>query len=201
MLCVLPVLLVLSLPSVSTLPAAGRPPADDGNAAEGAAFALIAEQEAGGQSAGEAGAAVEGLAWLAGCWVSEAEGTTTEECWLRPRDGQMLGLNRSWKEGRKGAFEFLRIAAEEGRVVYWASPGGRPPTGFTLSGSGRRYAVFENPGHDFPQRIHYWMAEDGRLHARVEADTAGGSHGFELVFESGESPCEQASAPEAAAEP
>ena len=52
--------------------------------------------------------------------------------------------------------------------MWRASPQGRhPPTGFALVESGPRRAVFENPGHDFPQRIVYERTGD-RLDARIE---------------------------------
>ena len=111
------------------------------------------------------------LAWMTGRWEGEADGTTTEEIWLEPRGGIMLGLHRDLPASGRASFEYLRIENEDDGIVYMASPGGAPPTPFLLVSSGvktSKRAVFENPGHDFPERITYWLGEDGRLHTRVE---------------------------------
>lgn len=114
---------------------------------------------------------LESLSWLSGTWQGrDARGLEMEETWLPPKGGTMLGLHRDVAGGRTVSFEFMRIAAETDGIVYWASPGGRPATAFTLAEGGGRRAVFANPAHDFPQRILYWIDEKGALHARVEGD-------------------------------
>jgi hypothetical protein len=119
------------------------------------------------------------LAWLTGCWASGTPEEGSEECWLPPRNGLLLGLNRSWK-GDRVAFEYLRIAEEEGTLVYHASPGGGPSTPFRWTAGGPGSATFENPEHDFPQRLVYRLEGD-ELRARVEAEA--GERGFELVWQ------------------
>jgi hypothetical protein len=116
---------------------------------------------------------VETLDWMAGSWAGSARGIDAEEIWTAPRGGALLGVHRDVQEGRMSGFEFFRIQADEKGPVYWASPGGRPATAFRLKESGPRRVVFENPEHDFPQRILYWLAEDGALHARVEGTLKG----------------------------
>ena len=135
-----------------------------------------------------ASARVEQLSWLAGCWASGTESQLSEECWLHPAGGTMLGLNRT-ATADGAAFEFLRIARDGDDLVYFASPSGRfPPTPFRLVEQGESYAVFANPEHDFPQRITYRLEGD-RLTARVEAraegsggDAEGSWDGFDLTW-------------------
>ncbi len=123
---------------------------------------------------------VDDLAWMSGCWRSERTTTLLEECWLPPRSGMMIGVNRT--SGEKGySFEFLRIVDEDDAVVYLASPSGKEAVPFRATELGERRVVFTNPEHDFPQRIAYWL-EDDRLHARVEAEVDGEMTGFELVW-------------------
>ena len=98
---------------------------------------------------------IDDLAWLAGTWISDVDGTRVEERWTAPAGGAMLSTSRTLRGGRMVAFEFLRIVARSGTLVYVAQPGGRPPTDFTLTTSGPGYAVFENPSHDFPKRLSY----------------------------------------------
>lgn len=105
-------------------------------------------------------ATVGDLGWLAGDWVSEPDGRWTEEAWTSPRGGVMLGVSRSGRGDSLREFEFLRIVAEDdGTPAYIAQPGGRPPVTFRLVRRERTRATFENPAHDYPQRIVY--ARDG----------------------------------------
>jgi hypothetical protein len=137
--------------------------------------ALMVLMAAGAEPAKEA-PTVDALAWMAGAWEGrDPKGLEMEEVWLAPRGGTMLGLHRDVAGGKTVSFEFIRIATEKDGVVYWASPGGRPPTPFKLSETGPRRAVFANPAHDFPKRILYWIDEAGALHARVEGDGGAGA--------------------------
>lgn len=104
---------------------------------------------------------VEQLGWLGGAWVSEGEDGWTEEFWMEPRGGVMLGVNRSGKGERLGIFEYMRIAEDaHGGVAFWASPGGKPASAFPLVSTGPGEAVFANPAHDFPTRIVYRRVGD-----------------------------------------
>jgi hypothetical protein len=114
------------------------------------------------------------LAWLAGTWVSDdPEGPSTVEHWLAPAGGSMLGVGRTVHDGRTVAFELLRIEAAPEGVAYLASPQGKdPPTRFTAADSGQGFIAFENPEHDFPQRIEY-RREGDRLKMRISGVVGG----------------------------
>ena len=113
------------------------------------------------------------LAWMAGSWGGAKDGVENEETWTAPRGGALLGVHRDVRAGRMVGFEFLRIDTEKDGLTYWASPGGRPATPFPLKQSGPRRVVFENAAHDFPQRILYWLGDDGKLNARIEGTLQG----------------------------
>ena len=99
---------------------------------------------------------VADLAWLQGQWQSSDGASWSEEHWLAPRDGLMLGLNRSANAKGRLAFEFLRIQADaDGTPVYWASPGGSPAVPFRWQEGDAHSAVFVNPDHDYPGQISY----------------------------------------------
>lgn len=121
------------------------------------------------------------LSWMAGHWFAEAGGTTMEEHWSRPDGGLLLGTHRDVRPDGGAFFEFLRIELDGSRAVYHAAPTGRPAVPFALVESGRSRVVFENPAHDYPQRISY--ERDGeRLTARIEGDTPGGPRASMWVF-------------------
>jgi hypothetical protein len=114
---------------------------------------------------------VANLAWLAGDWSGTAGDLEMEETWLEPKGGALLGLHRDVRAGADRAmvsFEYMRIAETAGGIVFYGSPGGKPPTPFALVESGERRAVFANPSHDYPRRIAYWLDQAGALHARIE---------------------------------
>jgi hypothetical protein len=115
---------------------------------------------------------VADLAWMAGHWSGEAAGTRTEELWTAPDGGLLLGLHRDVTASGRTFFEFLRIEESDSGLVYVAQPLGRPPVRFPLLRSGDSEVVFENPGHDFPQRIVY-SREGDALRARVEGTIDG----------------------------
>jgi hypothetical protein len=112
------------------------------------------------------------LEWMSGTWVAKSEAATVAESWVGPGNGMMVAANLStWTSGRK-FYEFLRIGETAEGLSYYASPGGRAPVEFRMKELGDRRVVFENPQHDFPQRILYWR-EGEQLLARVEGTLGG----------------------------
>ena len=127
--------------------------------------------------AGEA-SEIQKLAWMAGSWAGETRGTWLEEHWSAPKGGTMIGMHRDLRGDRTVSFEFFRVVEDSLGLVYLSQPGGHPPTPFRMKSLEDRKVVFENPNHDFPQRILYWLAKDGALHARIDG-TIGGKPEFE----------------------
>jgi hypothetical protein len=112
------------------------------------------------------------LRWLVGSWSAEQEKRMTEEVWLAPRAGVMIGVNRSTSESQKPFYEYLRIESTDDGIVYFASPLGKSETAFPLKELSASEVVFENLDHDFPQRIIY-TREDDQLQARIEGSVDG----------------------------
>ncbi len=117
--------------------------------------------------------AAQGLDWLQGHWCRVSGESRMEEYWLAPVGGTSVGVNRTVRDGRTVAFEFLRIVLRDGVAVYIASPNGQPPTEFVSTGHGADWIAFENPQHDFPQRIAY-RREGSRLLAEISGPGPGG---------------------------
>jgi hypothetical protein len=141
-----------------------------GFVAAGIASALLLAQR---PAAAAEPADVSAVAWMAGSWQGSEGGVEMEEVWLAPKGGAMLGVHRDVKQGRMVSFEFLRIETDKEGLVYLSSPRGQPVTPFRLLQITKTRVVFSNPTHDFPQRILYWLADDGRLHARIEGSQGG----------------------------
>jgi hypothetical protein len=93
---------------------------------------------------------------MSGHWRSADGDPVVEEFWTDAAGGLMLGGNRTISSGRAVAFEYLRIEpGPDGGTRYCAQPGGRAATCFDLVEAMQDRARFENPEHDFPQRIEY----------------------------------------------
>ncbi|QQS40311.1 MAG: hypothetical protein IPM63_13210 [Acidobacteriota bacterium] len=128
---------------------------------------------------------VADLAWFSGCWQMErAPGRVTYEQWTYPA-GIMIGMGYSKRDDKIVSHEFLRIIEKDGDVYYVAIPSGQKETAFKLTSHKDGVAIFENPEHDFPQKITYTRGSTG-ITARVEGMSNGQMRGFELVFKPGE---------------
>ncbi len=114
-----------------------------------------------------------GLAWLAGCWRREAGERTIDEQWMSPQGDAMLGMSRTVRGGTLTEFEYLRIEVIDGRVMYIAHPVRQAETAFPLLRAGTDEVVFENPAHDFPQRIGYRRIGPDSLQAWIEGEANG----------------------------
>lgn len=125
-------------------------------------------------------------AWMAGSWCGTQGGQSIEEVWLAPAGGLMLGMGRTvWTHGQRPAqFEFLRVELRDGVPTYLAQPQGVPAVAFMLTRSSESSVRFENPAHDFPQRIEY-----RRNGSALRAEIAGPRGGQERVIGFDYRPC------------
>lgn len=125
---------------------------------------------------------LEDLTWLAGCWESNRAGRIGEERWTLPKGGMMLGTGQTIKDGKTIEFEFMRIHEEKGDIFFTAKPSGQTEASFKLVSYKDSKAVFENPQHDFPQRVIYGKQPDGSLMARIEGEMKGQKRGIDFPF-------------------
>jgi hypothetical protein len=117
------------------------------------------------------------LAWLSGCWASEGGEHGSGEQWMPPAGGTLLGMSRTVAKGRTVAHEFMQIReVEPGRLAFIANPSAQAQATFPVKNLGEREVVFENPTHDFPQRVIYRLDEAGVLRARIEGLIDGKPH-------------------------
>ena len=125
---------------------------------------------------------IDKLAWMAGIWTQVKDVETVQETWLGPRGKMMVAVNLA-SSAKRSSFEFLRIVEGLSGLAYLASPSGKPATEFKLKEMTEKKVVFENLGHDFPQRILYWLEADGAMMARIEGAVQGKTRGMEWRFE------------------
>ncbi len=86
----------------------------------------------------------------------------------------MLGMNRTVRDSKTVAFEFMRIVEQDdGGLEFIASPSGQSTASFLMVSVKDREVIFENPDHDFPQRIIYRLVSDEDLLGRIEGTIDG----------------------------
>jgi hypothetical protein len=106
-------------------------------------------------------------AFLTGCWERNEGQSWTQECWMEPRGGLMLGA------AREGAGETLKVweqmtieRAADGTLTFYASPRGTGRTPFKADYVSATEIRFTNSANDYPQRIRYAL-KDGKIEAEI----------------------------------
>ena len=112
------------------------------------------------------------FSWMVGTWSETKDGTTTREMWMPPLDGAMSGVTQTNAGGKLVSIEVASITTEPAGVTFTARPQCQPPTAFVLKSGKSGEAVFENPAHDFPQRVIYRRCGQD-LCARIEGTMDG----------------------------
>jgi len=123
---------------------------------------------------------IDRFAWISGCWEGRSANRVYDEQWMKPEGGLMMGMSRTVVGGKATEFEFLQIRQQGTDIFYVAKPSGQAEASFKLIRHSEREAVFENPTHDFPQRIIYRLQPDGSMTARIEGKTNGAERGIDF---------------------
>ena len=112
---------------------------------------------------------LQDFAWLAGHWRIEQADRQVDEQWMAPAGGLRMGMARNIQGGKVHEYEFTLLRQEpNGDIHYVASPSKQTETSFKLTSLRDGVAVFENPQHDFPQKIIYARQADNSLLAAIE---------------------------------
>jgi hypothetical protein len=131
---------------------------------------------------GQPTASTADLAFMTGCWKFERSGRLVEEHWLAPAGGSLMGVSRTVAGGKTVEYEFLQIRDLPEGLTYIATPANQPEARFKMASKTSDEIVFENPTHDFPQRIRY-RREGEALHARIEGTTNGKARGIDFPYQ------------------
>lgn len=129
---------------------------------------------------------IKDVGWLTGCWAFTRGSRHVTEQWTSPDGGTMLGVSRTVSNGKTTEYEFVIIREAGGRLEYVAKPSRQPEAVFTSVRVTNDEAIFENPRHDFPTRIHYRRQPDGML-ASVEGSINGNRRTIEFPYRA--APC------------
>lgn len=141
------------------------------------------------------GLSIDRAAWVAGCWRMEDGTRQMEEQWMAPAGGVMLGMNRSLRDGEFRGYELLILKEGDGGLIYEAHPSGQMAAEFASTGVTDTLLVFENPTHDFPQKLVYHRIGSDSIHVGVFGAVADDEPAFEVPL--GRIRCAGSEGPEA----
>lgn len=114
---------------------------------------------------------LEQLDWIIGKWKRESRRGEVYETWQRLSDSTVEG--DSWivssSDGKKVPLESLLLVEMAGDVFYIPKVAENEyPVPFRLTSMEPGRVVFENPTHDFPQKIIYQRTGDDELKVTIE---------------------------------
>jgi len=131
----------------------------------------------------QSAAPIDRLAWLQGCWTSQSAGDrVVDEQWMGPRGGAMMGMSRTVAGGTLREYELVIIRTAASGLVYEAHPSGQKSATFPVKEQTDASIVFEDPAHDFPQRIGYRRDGADAITAWIEGTSNGRSRKVEYPY-------------------
>lgn len=125
---------------------------------------------------------LQGLAYLEGTWSGPVGPGTWEARYTSASGGEILSTNKELRGGQVVSFEFERFRVRDGKVLMTPWVKGKQSVDFTLTAldADAMKATFENPAHDFPQRIIYHRSAKNVLEIHVTAKRGEKHAGFSL---------------------
>ncbi|PYS99643.1 MAG: hypothetical protein DMF63_11220 [Acidobacteria bacterium] len=148
------------------------------------AFAIVILLVVSSAAAAQAATKLSDLGWMSGCWErsDDKRGMLISEMWMKPSGNAMMGVGRTIKSGKLVDFEFLRIVEDADGLAYISRPSAnKEDTTFKMLRASVDEIVFENPAHDFPQRIMY-KRNGAKMTARIEGTSKGTLKGIDFRY-------------------
>lgn len=119
------------------------------------------------------------FSWLTGTWKMEENGSVMVEEWTAGGSGSIKCRSYGVKGNDTTLIERATISCIAGKQVFTYypvinSPGqNMMPVTFALISEENGTYIFENPEHDFPQRVVYQMVNEKECHAWIAGDEKG----------------------------
>ncbi|MGB5019417.1 DUF6265 family protein [Sphingorhabdus sp.] len=118
--------------------------------------------------------------WMTGAWDKSDGAKWADEYWTPPRAGMMIGASRSGEGEMLEFWEHMRIErGPDGKLAFVAIAADQQPVRFGAVRAGQTEIIFENPDHDYPQRIRYWREGDI---LKAEISLLDGSKAVQFLF-------------------
>jgi hypothetical protein len=115
-------------------------------------------------------AELEKASWLIGSWGNTSKEGTLSENWVKANDSVYNGTTY-FIAGKDTVFtENIRLEETNGRLAYITAvsdQNGGHPIRFEMTSGDDKMITFENPKHDFPQKIAYTKINNDSLVATI----------------------------------
>ena len=123
-------------------------------------------------------AGLQTLDWLEGRWESPADGGKISEIWKKANDSTFQGACYFTKNNGKDTvhLETIELIERAGTTSYNPTVEGQNnglPVTFRMTSNTGKMVVFENPSHDYPQKISYILVNNDSLVAEISGRRSG----------------------------
>lgn len=119
---------------------------------------------------------LEKASWLLGTWQNTSPEGIATEVWRQENDSVYAGSSHFVIGQDTVSSESIRLEASGLGLAYVPTVKGQnndAPVRFTLSTATDKQMVFENPAHDFPQKISYTQINPDSLVAEISGTVEG----------------------------
>lgn len=116
-------------------------------------------------------------AWC-GTWVMKNDKMHIVETWTCEKDKKMCGKSYEIQNGRDSILtETIKLIESNGNIFYTPTVSGQnqsKPVMFRMISNNKSEWVFENPSHDFPQKISYKLITNDSMEAVISGTDING---------------------------
>ena len=119
---------------------------------------------------------IKATSWLLGNWENNAADGNLKENWQKVNDSTFKAQSYYIKKKDTIHFETITLQQKGELLIYTATVKGQnedKPIAFKLTTTTENQVVFENPKHDYPQKINYKLADATTLIAKISGKQAG----------------------------
>lgn len=130
---------------------------------------------------------LERVGWINGFWkMTSPQGTMTES-WMQANDSTLAGVGKfTDTAGKVLTTEEIRIVLRKDKLWYIPTVSNQnmgKPVSFQEISFTDSMVVFEDKGHDFPQRIAYVRQSDMKMLAYIEGEVNGETERLDFQYE------------------
>jgi hypothetical protein len=114
--------------------------------------------------------------WLIGNWENKSPDGALSEKWIKLNDSTFSAASYFIKGKDTLHFENIVLAQKGERLTYFATVKGQnddKPVAFPSTAESDKQLVFENPKHDYPQKITYTKGTDNTITAEISGKLDG----------------------------
>jgi hypothetical protein len=119
---------------------------------------------------------IKSVNWLLGKWESNVYQGSLSENWKKSNDSTFQAESLFIKEKDTLHFESITLQQKGQELIYTATVKGQnndKPVSFKMTSETAKKLVFENPKHDYPQKITYTLINKDSLVAEISGTQLG----------------------------